>query len=85
MPYKLVRHKKREQSEREKRAHAWARSLGFTDEERHELARMLPTIEEHHDGSWKLLTEEQFHDMLTMFEGFVWITHMMQERDDQVG
>jgi hypothetical protein len=84
MPYKLVRHKKREQSEREKRAHAYATSLGFTDEERYELARMLPTIEEHHDGSWKMLTEEQFHDMLTCSRATSG-SHIIRERYDEVG
>jgi len=80
MPYKLVRHKRREQSDREKRAHAWARSLGLTDEERYELARVLPTIEEHHNGSWKNLDEQQYHDLLTMMEGYVFLTHLMNDR-----
>ena len=72
--------KKREQSQRIKRAHVYAMELGLTDEQRYDIARMLPGVDPDGDGSWKNLTPEQEHDLLTMFEGFIWITHLRSQQ-----
>jgi len=54
--------------------------LGFTTEERHELALMLPRVDKDDGGSWKELDENQLHDLITMMEGYIWITYMMMQR-----
>jgi len=54
--------------------------LGFTTEERHELALMLPRVDKDDGGSWKELDEDQLHDLITMMEGYIWITYMMMQR-----
>lgn len=66
--------KKKEQSQRIKRAHVYAMELGMSDEQRYELARMLPGVDPDGDGSWKNLTPEQEHDLLTMIEGYIFMT-----------
>jgi hypothetical protein len=47
--------------------------LKLTTEERHELAKLLPGVKADHSGSWKDLTEEQLHELLTMMEGYLLI------------
>ena len=67
-------------SKRYRKAMALKESLGFTTEERHELALMLPRVDKDDGGSWKDLDEDQLHDLITMMEGYIWITYMMMQR-----
>ena len=81
MKYKIVKKATpAQQSDRCKRAHSMAKEMGLTAEEKHDLVRFLPTIPEEHDGSWKNLTEDDFHDLLTMLEGYGLITYLMMQR-----
>lgn len=54
--------------------------LGLTNEERYELALMLPTVDKDDGGSWKELDVDQLHDLITMMEGYIWISYMMMQR-----
>jgi len=56
--------------------------LGLTTEERHELALMLPRVDKDDGGSWKDLDNDQLHDLITMMEGYIWITYMMMQRSE---
>ena len=47
--------------------------LKLTTEERHELAKLLPGVTDDHSGSWKDLSEDQLHELLTMMEGYLYI------------
>lgn len=67
-------------SRRYRKAMALKEQLGFTTEERHELALMLPRVDKDDGGSWKELDEDQLHDLITMMEGYIWITYMMMQR-----
>jgi hypothetical protein len=55
--------------------------LGLTTEERHELALMLPRVDKDDGGSWKELDNDQLHDLITMMEGYIWISYMMMQRE----
>jgi len=84
MPYKLKRpYQKPGQSARAKKAHVLADEIGLDSHERHELARMIPGIDKDHGGSWKDLTEEQYHDLLTMMEGHLLMTYIFIQRGEQ--
>lgn len=65
-----------------KKAMALKEDLGLTDEERYSLAQMLPATSSEFTGSWKELDQDQLHDLITMMEGYIWITHLMLERMD---
>lgn len=67
-------------SRRFRKAMALAEELGFSKEERYELAQMLPNVDKDYGGSWKELDHDQLHDLITMMEGYVWITYMMMQR-----
>jgi len=67
-------------SRRYRKAMALKEQLGFTTEERHDLALMLPRVDKDDGGSWKELDEDQLHDLITMMEGYIWITYMMMQR-----
>jgi len=54
--------------------------LGLTTEERHELALMLPRVDKDDGGSWKELDGDQLHDLITMMEGYIWISYLMMQR-----
>lgn len=54
--------------------------LGLDDDERYELARMLPSVDKDDGGSWKELDNDQLHDLITMMEGYIWISYMMMQR-----
>lgn len=68
-------------SNRYYKAMALKEQLGLTDDERHSLAQMLPRVDREDGGSWKELDSDQLHDLITMMEGYIWITHMMMERE----
>jgi hypothetical protein len=57
-----------------KKAYALANELEFTDDERHELAGMVVGVD---DTSWSKLTIVQLHDLITMMEGYIWISYMV--------
>lgn len=65
---------------RYRKAMALKESLGLTQEERYSLAQMLPTVDKDYGGSWKELDNDQLHDLITMMEGYIWITYMMMQR-----
>lgn len=66
----------REQSPVEKRAHVLAHELHLTDEMRYDLARMVIDVDPDSSGSWKDLDDRQFSDLVTMMEGWIFITKM---------
>lgn len=82
MKYRLIRPdtRPREQSPIEKRAWAVATELGFTDEERYELARMVIGVDPDGSGSWTELDDRQFSDLCTMLEGYVFVSKIMMDR-----
>ena len=67
---------------RYRKAMALKESLRLSQEERYSLAQMLPSVDKDYGGSWRELNEEQLHDLITMMEGYVWISYMMMQRDD---
>jgi hypothetical protein len=67
-------------SNRYRKAMVLKEELGMTSEERHELALMLPRVDKDDGGSWKELDEDQLHDLITMMEGYIWISYMMMQR-----
>lgn len=67
-------------STRYRKAMALKEELGLTKEERYSLAQMLPSVDKEDGGSWRDLDQDQLHDIITMMEGYVWITYMMMQR-----
>lgn len=67
------------QTDREKKARTLANDLGLTREERLQLLQWLPYVPEELD-SWKALSERTYHDLITLMEGFLLISHMFNER-----
>lgn len=65
---------------RYRKAMALKEQLGLSDDERYELARMLPRVDKDDGGSWKDLDGDQLHDLITMMEGYIWISYMMMQR-----
>ena len=65
---------------RYRKAMALKDQLGLTNEERYELALMLPRVDKDDGGSWKELDEDQLHDLITMMEGYIWISYMLMQR-----
>jgi hypothetical protein len=63
-----------------RKAFSLATDLGFTKEQRYELAQMLPGVDKDDGGSWKVLNPKQLHDLITMMEGYVYIRFML-DRD----
>lgn len=56
--------------------------LGLTDEERYELAQLLPGVDKDDGGSWKDLNPKQLHDLITMMEGWIVIQHIFIQRGE---
>lgn len=67
-------------SNRYRKAMVLKEELGLSNDERHELALMLPRVDKDDGGSWKELDDDQLHDLITMMEGYIWITYMMMQR-----
>lgn len=59
--------------------------LGLTDDERHELAQLLPGVDKDDGGSWKDLNPKQLHDLITMMEGFIYISYMRLDTEREEG
>lgn len=71
-----------------KKAMALKEQLGLTPDERHSLAQILPGVDKDDGGSWKDLDPKQLHDLITMMEGYVYITYLLMQRldsDHEVG
>ena len=64
------------------KAMALKEELGLTKEERYELAQLLPGVDKDDGGSWKDLNPKQLHDLITMMEGWIFISHIFQNRLD---
>ena len=60
-------------------------SLKLTRQERLDLARMIPSVDRDGSGSWKELSVSQLDDLLNMLEGWVYITHLLQDRETSDG
>jgi hypothetical protein len=65
-----------------KRAMVLKDDLHLTDEERHDLAQMVMGVDKDDGGSWKELNPKQLHDLITMMEGFIYISFLMSQRLD---
>ena len=65
---------------RYRKAMALKEQLGLSNEERYELAQMLPRVDKDSGGSWKELDSDQLHDLITMMEGYIWITYSIMQR-----
>lgn len=59
------------------KAFALADHVGLTKSERRELAAMIGFSE---SGSWKELDMKQLHDIMTMLEGFAFVTFIINSR-----
>lgn len=57
-------------------------AIGLTDDERHELAQMVMGVDKDDGGSWKELNPKQLHDLITMMEGYAYLTHLFSQRLD---
>jgi hypothetical protein len=67
-----------------KKAMALKEQLGLTDDERHELAQLINGVDKDEGGSWKDLPPKQLHDLITMMEGFAFISYLISQRMDTV-
>jgi len=65
---------------RYKRAMVLKEEIGLTNEERYDLARLIPGVDKDDGGSWKDLNEKQLHDLITMLEGFIFISYLKSQR-----
>jgi hypothetical protein len=69
------------QSNRYRKAMALKDELGLTDDERYSLAQLLVGVDKDDGGSWKALSDTQLHDLLTMMEGYIFISAIMTQRE----
>jgi hypothetical protein len=60
-----------------RKAFALADHVGLTKSERHELASLIGFST---SGSWKELSIQQLHDLMTMLEGFAFVTFIINSR-----
>lgn len=68
----------RHMSKRFKYAMQLKDDLHLTDEQRYELAQMIPGVDKDYGGSWKDLNMKQLHDLITMMEGYTFINFMKE-------
>ena len=61
------------------KAMALKEHLQLDDDERYELAMLLPSVEDDFDGSWRSLDSDQLHDLITMMEGYVFINFLYSQ------
>ena len=78
---------------REEHDHEWQKRLekamhyaksspiNLTREERLELARMVPYADKELE-SWKELTRSQLDSLINMLEGYIFITYLLDQRED---
>jgi hypothetical protein len=64
------------------KAMALKEQIGLTTPERYELALIIPGMPDDYDGSWQELNPKQLHDLITMMEGYVYITYLLSQRLD---
>lgn len=62
------------------KCYALAEELGLTDDSRHELALMIPSIDKDSEGSWRSLNSQQLHELLTMLEGYVFVRFLLDNQ-----
>ena len=55
-------------------------TLGLTDDERYELAQMIPSVDKDDGGSWKELNPKQLGVLLNYMEGYLYITELLSQR-----
>lgn len=63
-----------------RKAFSLATDLHLTKDERYELAQMLIGVDKDDGGSWKVLNPKQLHDLITMMEGYILLSHIMSNR-----
>jgi hypothetical protein len=56
--------------------------IHLTDDERYELAQMIMGVDKDDGGSWKDLNPKQLHDLITMMEGYAFISYLISQRMD---
>lgn len=56
--------------------------LELDDFERAELALMVPGVDKDSEGSWKDLTKDQLDSLISMLEGWVFITYLLGQREE---
>lgn len=83
---KTIRRAPRGSWEDPDKEHKWRKAMSLkehlhlTDEERYELAQLIPGVDKDDGGSWKDLDSRQLHDLITMMEGYVLISHLISMR-----
>ena len=55
-------------------------TLGLTDDERYELAQMIPGVDKDDGGSWKELNPKQLGVLLNYMEGYLFISELFSQR-----
>jgi hypothetical protein len=68
-----------------RKAMAIAEEIHMTQEERYELALLVPSVDKDGTGSWKNLSAKELETVLTMLEGFVYIEALLSLRPLQEG
>ncbi len=63
-----------------KKAMSMKDELHLTDDERYELAQMINGVDKDDGGSWQDLNPKQLHDLITMMEGYCWISYLVSQR-----
>lgn len=66
-----------------KKAMALKESIGLSASERHEIAMMIPGLPDGFSGSWKELNSSQLHDLITMMEGYAFISYLLLQRESK--
>ena len=59
-----------------RKAMALATEIGLTNDERHELAQIIPTTDADFDASWKSLNEDQLQELVAMLCGYIYIRYL---------
>lgn len=62
------------------KAFAVATEIGLDDDERHELALMIPGVDKDGSGSWKDLNPRELHDLITKMEGYLEVKFLLDNR-----
>lgn len=62
-----------------RKAFSLATDLHLTKAQRYELAQMLVGVDKDDGGSWKDLNPKQLHDLITMMEGFIYLSYLLRD------
>jgi hypothetical protein len=71
-----------EQTYLAKKAYTIAKQIGLTDEDRRDLALMVPGVDPDTGGSWKALSDYEFARIVDMLEGYLLVAHLLHTRKD---